>query len=440
MNINKLVKVLIIGLVSTQFCLSNVYAAQQLDKVVAVVNGDIISQSELDSYTKLVLAEMQQAPGTTLPAKNVLQEQVLNRMIMDRIQIQLAAQVGIEVDSLTVSQALQSIAKDHGQTIEALKNSVEARGIKFHEYRDLIKTEITIQNLQGKEVHQEITVAKAEIESYLNSPAGQDNSGTEYRISHILLLTPDAPTPDQLKKVQQDAEQLVSQIKNGADFAKLAMTKSAGSQALKGGDLGWRSSGELPTLFVPYMSSLKVGETSGPIRSSSGFHIIRLQEKRVTTPAQLSETHVRQILIKTDNSTSSKEAQQKLAVMKLQLKKSADFAKLAIQKSQDQRSADKGGDIGWVDEKTVTPEFYAVMSKLRNNEISDPFETEDGWLLIQVINRRMQSASNEAAINKAREILGIRKANEALESWMKRIRDEARVEIMLQAEPAAKQV
>lgn len=405
-------------------------ARQVLDKVIAVVNGDIISENELSSYMKLVTSEFKSS-NTTLPPKDVLKRQVLNRMIYDKIQEQLAAQSGIEVDSLTISQAIQNIARQQGQSVEQLKKGIESRGINFNEYRDLIRSELTIQRLQSKEVSQDISVSKNDIESYLRSPAGQDQSGTEYKISHILILTPESPTPEALKKVQAQAESVTAKLKAGADFSKMAMSTSAGRQALNGGDLGWRSIGELPTLFVNYVPSMKTGEIVGPIRSAGGFHIIKLQAKRVGAEEVRTETHVRQILLTADSDTASEKAKHNLEKIRAQITKDSDFAKLAAEKSQDSNSAAKGGDLGWITESSVSSKFYNVVSKLRNNEISEPFMTDEGWAIVQVLDRRTQRSSSEAAWNRAAEMLTMRKTNEALELWMKRIRDEAHVEILL---------
>jgi peptidyl-prolyl cis-trans isomerase SurA len=406
------------------------YAGQALNRIVAIVNGDAISQTELDNYTKMIVTEMQ-APGAALPPRDVLQKQVLNRMILNKIQLQIAQQYGIEIDSLSVSQQIQNIAKQQGVSVETLRSTVEATGINYSDYREYIKTEMIIQMLQNKEVNQDVSITKADIENYLNSPAGQDNSGAEYRLSHILVALPESPTPEVLKKAQNKAEDLVAKLKSGADFKALAISNSAGRQALNGGDLGWRNAGELPSLFTTYAPSMQKGDIAGPIRSSNGFHIIKMQDKRVSSETQRTETHVRQILIKTDIHTSSAEAQRTLRLLKQQIQKGADFAKLAVAKSQENRTAEKGGDMGWVDESTVIPKFYQVMSKLRNNEVSEPFETEEGWHLVQVLERRTQRTSDEAAFNKARESIWLRKSNEALEAWSKRIYDDARIEILL---------
>lgn len=407
-----------------------IYAGQVLDKIIAVVNSDVISKSELDNYTKLVVADMRSNPGAVLPPENELREQILNRMILDKIQVQLAEYSGIEIDSLTVSQALQNMAKQQGKSMEQFRRDVEKRGISFDEYRDLIRTELLVQRLQAREVGQDIAISKSDIESYMSSAAGQDKSGVEYRLAHILLTTSETPTPEALKRAQAQAEELVASLKNGADFAKTAMAKSAGRQALHGGDLGWRTAGEMPTLFVNYVPTMKVGDIVGPIRSAGGFHIIKLQEKRTSNNDANVETHVRHILISPSHKTSSQEAATQLALLRKKILNGDDFAKIAQQKSHDARSAAKGGDMGWVDEKSVLPAFYQVMAKLKNNEISEPFETEEGWNLIQVLDRRTQLTSNEAAWNRAVEVLTARKTNEALEAWTKRIRDEARVEIL----------
>jgi peptidyl-prolyl cis-trans isomerase SurA len=409
------------------------FAAQSLDRIVAVVNGDAISQTELDNYTKMVVSDMQGQGMEALPPRDELQQQVLNRMILNKIQLQLAQQYGIEVDSLSVSQAIQSLAQQQDISVETLRRTIEAKGINYSDYREHVKTEMIIQTLQNKEVSQDVSITKADIENYLNSPAGQDNSGNEYKMSHILIALPESPSPEVLKKSQAKAEALVAKLKAGGDFKAAAIATSSGRQALNGGDLGWRPAGELPALFVSYAPTMEKGEVVGPIRSSSGFHIIKMQDKRVANDTQRCETHVRQILIKTDVHTSAAEAQRTLRLLKQQVAKGADFAKLAIQKSQENRTAEKGGDMGWVNEETVVPKFYQAMAKLRNLEISEPFETEDGWHLIQVLDRRTQRTSDEAAWNKAREVVGMRKANEALESWTKRIYDDARVEILLES-------
>lgn len=431
MKINTLICKCALGILAISLSLQPLSARQVLDKVVAVVNTDVISQYELDNYTKFVVTSMETQDGSIVPPDDVLQEQILNRMITDKIQVQLAEQSGIEVDSITVSEAVHFMAKQQGLTLDQLKQNIEKKGLQFDDFRNIVRNDLTIQRLQAREVARDVVIAKSDIESYLSSPVGQDQSGIEYRLSHILLQAPESPTPDALKKVQIKAEGLVSGLQKGDDFSKVAMTNSAGRQALSGGDLGWRSSGELPTMFVNYAPTMQVGDVVGPIRSAGGFHIIKLTGKRTTKEDKLIETHVRQITILPDSHKSSDEARRLLVGIRKQLVNGADFAKIAQKKSQDLRSATKGGDVGWVNEQAVLPKYYEIMSHLRNNEISEPFQTEEGWHIIQVLDRRNQLTSNEAAYNRALEVLTMRKTNEALEAWTKRIRDESRVSIML---------
>lgn len=439
MKIKTLVSKVSFALLMGAVSITPISARQTLDKVIAVVNSDVISKYELDNYTKYVIANMEAEGNTILPPKDVLQEQVLNRMVLDKIQVQLAEQTGIEVDSITVSDAIQHVARQHGQTLEQFKNSIEKKGLQFDDFRAIVRNDLIIQRLQAREVSRDVVIAKADVESYLSSAAGQDNSGVEYRLNHILLLAPESPTPEALKVVQAKAEELVVSLQKGADFQKTAIAKSAGRQALNGGDLGWRTSGELPTIFVNYVPTMQVGDVVGPIRSAGGFHIIKLAGKRTTETDKLIETHVRQILIVPDNNTSSEEARTLISSIRKQIINGADFAKIAQKKSQDLRSASKGGDMGWVNEQAVLPKFYEVMSKLRNNEISEPFQTEEGWTIVQVLDRRNQATSNEAAWNRAMEVLTARKTNEAIEAWTKRIRDEARVSILLNNDTSNKQ-
>lgn len=406
-------------------------ARQPLDKIVAVVNDEVISLSELARYEKVLGSRIRQQGGANLPPKAEWQKQVLNHMITEKIQLQLAKQSGIEIDSLAVTQAIQEMARVQNVSMEEFKHEIEAQGFKFNDYRDFVRVQMTLQNLHAREIGQDITVAKHEVESFLNSAAGQDQSGVEYQLGHILLALPEAPTPQVLQKSQAEAEQLVKDLRSNLDFSKTAMTKSAGRHALDGGDLGWRTAAELPTLFVNYVPEMNVGDIVGPIRTTGGLHIIKLLNKRTKDVQAGLETHVLQIVITPSNTLSSNEAKQLILDLHKQLKNGGDFAKLAQTQSHDIRSANKGGDLGWVTPAVVPESFGTVMQNLKNGELSAPFLTEEGWTLIKVLDRRSQRTSDEAAQHKAMEVLMARKSSEALEAWTKRIRDEAQVEILL---------
>jgi peptidyl-prolyl cis-trans isomerase SurA len=280
-------------------------ARQPLDKIVAIVNDQVISESELNKYEKVLGARIKQQGGATLPPKTEWQKQVLNHMIAEKIQLQLAKQLGIEIDGFAVSQAIEEMARVQNTTIEQLKRETEKQGFHFNDFREFIRVQMTLQSLHAREIGQDITVSKHEVESFLNSTAGQDQSGTEYQLGHILLALPEAPTPQILQKAQAEAEQLAKDLRSHLDFSKTAMTKSTGRHALNGGDLGWRTAAELPTLFVNYVPTMNVGDIVGPIRTTGGLHIIKLLDKRTKDIQAELENHVLQIVITPSNTLTN---------------------------------------------------------------------------------------------------------------------------------------
>ncbi len=421
-----LVRFLLLSCLTT----SAIAATQLLDKIVAIVDNDIITNSELEQHKKLLLSQID-LEKTALPAEDILKKQILNQMILDKLQIQLANNTGLEVDAQNIDAAMKEMASDEGLTLAQLQNNIKNQGITLADFRTHLQQEIAINKLRQREIGREIVISSADIDGFLNSPVGQDRSGTEYHLRHILLSIPDAPTPQAIANVKQQAESILVELKHGADFTKMAITKSSGQQALNGGDLGWRRISEIPTLFVKYIPTMQINEIVGPMQSSNGFHIIKLIEKRIGKTKQHLETHVRQILIKPSVNTSDEEAEKSLNAIRAQILKGKDFAKIAERKSEELSTATNGGDLGWITEKAVLPKFYSEMQKLKNGELSQPFKTEMGWHLIQVLDRRSHNSSLDAARNRAKEILRERKYQEMLEAWLKKIRDNAKVEILL---------
>lgn len=405
---------------------------QKLDSVVAVVNKDVITRSELDDKVSLMVAQYADQIQV-LPPRDVLRKQILDRMIIDLLQVQYAKSTGIEIDSVSVDQAIKQIANQQGLSQGELRKSIEEQGVSFATFVDQMKTELTISQLQQRDILQDVTVSKADIDSFLNSPVGQDQTGVEYHLGHILVMMPDRPTPAELDKTKEKAEGIVKSLKKGSNFQQMAMANSDGRNALKGGDLDWKKIGQLPTLFVKHVPSMNVGEVVGPIRSASGYHIIKLMNKRMGEEELHVETHVRQILIKPGKHTSDAEAKAALEKLRQQILDGGQFAKLAEQKSEELSTASKGGDLGWVTEDTVLPKFYRKINKLAVNDISRPFKTELGWHLVQVLDRRTQNTSMEAARNQAVQVLRERRFNEKLSAWLKRLRDESKVEVMMDA-------
>jgi peptidyl-prolyl cis-trans isomerase SurA len=406
------------------------YAKQPLNKIAATVGNDIITTSELSNKTNLIINNLSKQ-NISLPPRKILEHQVLNKIILDKIQLQMAQQLAITVDSTSVNQTIEDLAKQEHSTIAEYKQKIQAEGIKFEDFREHIKTELTISRLQQREISNEIRISNADIDGYLNSPAGQDNSGTEYNLGHILIIAPEQPTPAALKKAEIKATNLVNELKKGKDFKQIAMANSADMRALDGGDLGWRQLNEIPTIFVKHVPNMQINEIIGPIQSASGFHIIKLYNKRSGKKADYSELRVRQILIKPSNSTSEQEAKTILSTLRKQITQGQDFAKLAEKRSEELQTAVKGGDLGWITEASVIPEFWDNIIKLPIGEVSEPFKTELGWHLVQVTERRNADHSKDALRNRATEILRERKFNEMLEIWLKKIRDEAKVDVLL---------
>lgn len=412
---------------------SSAHRLPVLDRMVASVNQEAITESELNWQLQLLLSRLNQTE-TTLPPLPVLRKQLLEKMILEKLQLQLAAEQGIEVEASTLDQALQELASREGLSISQLQHSLQAQGLDPEKFRDTIKKELIISRLQQKEIAQNITVSKAEITHFLNSPAGQDHSGVEYHLGHILIAFPEDPTKENIQNIEVQAENTVKELKAGASFAKIAMAKSADQQALNGGDLGWRKLASIPTLFSKVVPALQVNEIYGPIRDNSGFHIIKLLGKRKSddvSQQQVKETHFRQILIKIHGKRSDKEAEALLAKLHAQIEKGASFAKLAQKFSEEPNSAFKGGDSGWVTSSSLLPEFKQQINRLKPGEISDPFRTELGWHIIQVLEKRTQPVASVASQNKAADILYHRKFDEALLSWLRHLKSDAEIEIYL---------
>ena len=406
------------------------YAGQHLDKIVAVVGEDIITSSELSEKTTLVTNNLVKQ-NINLPSKKVLEQQVLNKIILDHIQLQLAKKFAIEVDSISINQAIMDLAKNDHLTVAEYKQKIQRDGMNFEDFRAHIKTELTLARLQQREVGGDIKISSLDIDGYLNSPIGQDNSGTEYRLGHILIVAPEKPSPAALQEIDVKVNAIISDLRQGKDFKQLAASYSSGAQALQGGDLGWRQINEVPTIFVNHVTNMKVNEVVGPIKSASGFHIIKLQAKRSGKNNDYKEIKVRQILIKPGVNTSEQEAAANLLALRKEILNGKDFAKLAQRKSEELSTAVKGGDLGWITSHDVLPAFWEEIVKLKTGEISQPFKTDLGWHLVQIMGNRDAGSSSDALRNRIAEVLREQKFNELLEIWLKKIRDEAKVEILL---------
>ncbi len=402
-----------------------------VDRIVAVVNDEVITQYELRLRLESALAQLQRQ-GMTPPPRDVLEKQVLERLVVDKVQLQQARELGMRIDDAQLEQALQRIATGNNMSLAQFRAALEKDGIAFASFREEIRAEMTIARLREREVESKIFISDGEIDNYLANVSAQGSAGEEYQLAHILLRAPESASPEQIQKLRTKAEQVLERLNKGDDFAQLAAAYSDAPDGMKGGNLGWRSLDRLPPIFAEASLKLKVGEVSPVLRSSNGFHLIKLLAKRGGGVAQaVEQTHARHILIKVNEVVSESEARHKLEGLHERIKHGESFAELARLFSQD-GSASKGGDLGWVYPGDTVPEFERAMNLLAPGELSPPVQSPFGFHLIEVLERRVQDVSSERQRAAARQTLRERKREEAYQDWLRQARDRAYVEVRLE--------
>jgi peptidyl-prolyl cis-trans isomerase SurA len=401
--------------------------ARELDRILAVVNDDVIVQSELEAAMQVVREQLRQQRAQ-LPPEQVLQRQVLERVILTRLQLQLATSTGIRVDDETLNRAVQEIAAQNRLSLSEFRDILEADGFSFARFREDIRNEIVINRLQQRQVTNRITVTDQEVENFLANQSAQGTEHTRYRLAHILIATPEAASPEQVQAARAKAEQVLAELRAGSDFHQTAVSVSDGQQALAGGDLGWREAGQLPSLFADVAVQLAPGEVSDLIRNASGFHIVKLVDRQGEEHV-VTQTHARHILIRPDELTTHTDARNRLEQLRERVLAGEEFANLARSHSADPGSAASGGSLGWVNPGDLVPQFEEVMDRLGPGQVSEPFETPFGWHVVQVLERRQHDNTEDVRRARARELIRQRKAEEELEVWLRRLRDEAYVEI-----------
>jgi peptidyl-prolyl cis-trans isomerase SurA len=402
----------------------------EIDRIVAVVNDDVIVHSELQARMRSVIEQLEKA-GVPAPPRDVLEKQVLEQLILDRLQMQIAESTGIRVDDETLNRQIADIARQNNLSLREFRDILERDGFDFGLFREEIRKELIKSRVQQRQVKDRVQVTDRDIDNYLAMQANLGGDNPEYRVGHILVAVPDGASPEQLAAAREKIEDIVARLKAGANFGRTAAAESDGRQALEGGDLGWRKAGELPTLFEGVVPKLEKGEISDVIRSSSGFHVVKLIDIRGTERHVVKQTHARHILIKTDELTSSSAARSRLSVIRSRILNGADFADLARASSNDPGSAVKGGDLGWLSPGDTIPPFEKSMDMLSEGEISEPFETQFGWHIVQVLGRRDRDSTKEVQRANAAEALRNRKIDEELQTWFRQIRDEAFIEYRL---------
>lgn len=407
------------------------------DRIVAVVEDGVILESELEQKVSEIFHKLEQS-GTPTPPEDVLRRQVLERMIADKLQLQMAERAGIKVDDETLRMAVQQIASRNGMSLDQFRRALESEGLSYADFTGQIRDEIIISRLRSSQVTSRIKVSDREIDNYLagGGGAGGGDGGAEFHLGHILIATPPRASSGQLQTAYEKAMRVTAELQRGGDFKRAAVSYSNDSLALNGGDLGWRKAQDLPGQLAELVLQMREGEIKGPLRSPSGFHIIKLFGVKGSGEHTSTKTHVRHILLKTSEVLSDDEAKQRLLALRQRLENGEDFAALARGHSDDKGSAIKGGDLGFVEPGALVAPFEEAMNKLVANELSEPVQTQFGWHLIQVLERQRQSDTSEFRRAQAREALVRRKSEEEAELWLRQMREEAYVEIRLDgAEP-----
>lgn len=402
-----------------------------LDRIVAVVNNEVITRGDLADRTRLAAMQLKQQ-GTPPPPHEALERQTLERLIASRVQLQHARETGLRVDDSELDRAIQRIAQENKLTVQALRATLEKDGMPFPRFREDIRDEILLSRLREREVENRIVVTDGEIDNFINTQQSQTGRGEEYNLSHILVTVPENASPERIQARLGRAEQALEQLKSGADFRQVAASFSEAPDALQGGGMGWRDAARLPSLFLDAVRTLQPGTVSSLLRSANGFHILRLNERRGSTaPVIVRQTHARHILIRTNELVPEAEARRRLVSIKERLENKADFAQLARQYSEDGSNA-KGGDLGWLSPGETVPEFERTMNALNPGDIGGPVQTPFGWHLIQVLERRNEDMSRERLRLDARRALHARKADESYQEWVRQLRDLAYVEYRLE--------
>ena len=404
--------------------------AQTLDKIVAIVEDDVILEHELDREAAAVSDKLR-STNVMMPPEFVLKKQVLERMIVDKLQRQLAARSGIQVSDEMLRNSVADIATRNNMSVERFKQELANQGMDYKAFEENLRNEIIINQLRGREIGSRIKVTDAEVDHYLETQGSASSSNMQYHLGHILISVPSGASASIIQKAKDRAEQVVVELRNGKDFRETAISVSDDDNALKGGDLGWRSMGQIPTLFTDIVKTMQQGDISDPIRSPSGFHIIKMLETEGSVQHIITKTKVRHILIKTNELIDDAEAQKRLWALKERIIDGDDFAALARSHSDDKGSAINGGSLDWVSPGALVPPFEQAMNKLDINEISNPVQTQFGWHIIQVLGRENQDNSDQFRRDRVRDEIRKRKVEEETELWLRRLRDEAYVEINL---------
>jgi len=405
-------------------------ASTPLDRIVAVVNDEIILDSELEERIESITMRMDQ--GTQLPPRNVLRRQALDQMINEEVQMQRGQQAGLRIRDDELNQALARFASQNNITLQQLPEMLEAQGMDYQTVREQMRRQLMQQRVQQRMLHQEITVSDREVQEFLAEAEASGEIQSDYRVSHIMIATRSSDDTEAVRQAREKAQNLYQQLSEGEDFAELAIANSDSRTALDGGDLGWRPGPELPTQFAERVVDMSAGDITEPFRTSSGFHILKLQDARRGDPVMVQERRSRHILLRPSEILLPEEAQLRLVELRRRItEEDADFAQLAREYSQDPGSAALGGDLDWQTRGQFVPEFDEQLDELEPGEVSEPFQTQFGWHIVQYQESRERDRTVDVRRNQAQQFLRSRRAEERMDGWLEKLRGEAYIEIRL---------
>ncbi len=400
-----------------------------LDRIAVVVNDGVVLQSQIDAQVTSVTRRLRDQ-GTPLPAPSVLRQQITERLVLQEIQLQRAQKLGLRVTDETLNNALKDVAQQNHIEFAQLPDALGAEGVVYAEYREQMRREMTLSQLRQRDVYSHIYVSPREIDQFLVKAAADKTGDASYEVAHILLSLPEAASPGQLEQVEKHAEEVYQRALQGEDFGQLAVAYSQAQSALERGVIGWRKGSELPTFMADVVTKMKAGEVSRPVRTPSGFHIIKLlNSKSDNQPLIVAQVHARHILMKPNELQDDETVRGRLQTIRDRIASgSEDFAAIAKAVSEDPGSGSEGGDLGWTGPGTFVGEFEAMIAKLQDNEISQPFRTQYGWHILQVLGHRTQDMSTDERKRRAFEQIRASKFDEETELWLRRMRDEAFVD------------
>ena len=400
-------------------------APVDIDRIAAIVDESAIMQSELDARMDSVKRQM----GGQMPPDSLLRPQVLERLILENIQLQMAERGGVQVTDQQLTDTVKRIAQQNGMTLEQFSAALKKDGLSYKEAVEQIRTEMIISRVQKFQVNNRVQISQQDIDYFLASKAGQMATEAEYRLSHILISIPSQASPAEIKKARKKADAIIAEIKAGKDFQQQAIETSNGRNALKGGDLGWRKQAQLPSLFADAVIDLEPGQVSDPIKSASGFHIIQIADKRGGSTMMVLQTKVSHILVMPNEIRSDKDSRARIRQVYKKLDNGADFEALAKEYSDDPGSAAKGGDLGWVNPGDMVPAFDRIMNEIEPGVLSQPFKSKFGWHILQVEERKETDLGEQVQRNQIYQMLQSRQFEEELPIWLRKIRSEAYVDI-----------